>query len=350
MTRLFVTAVCLVTTIGIGTGVAEGRKKTATHVVKQGQTLWTISRSYGCDVEQLKEANDLGQSMIRVGQKLTIPACDGPVQHSAREKKGDSEQLVLTHYVVKGDSLGRIARRYDTTVKKIRRRNGLKNNIIRPGQKLQVEVGANGKGRAIKGQSVGSARSGKLKNGMQLPTGKSYHRRRPHRAWGTNHAIYHIRRVASLVRSRYPKVHKLSIGDISARKGGQLATHKSHQSGRDADIGFYYKKKPDGYPETFVKGSKSNLDLPATWALLQAFVETADSPSGVDKMFLDYTLQKVFYEYAKKRGVSRRKLDKWFQYPHGRGSNTGIIRDDPGHDSHVHVRFKCPKGDSGCRD
>lgn len=348
MTRLFVTASFLVTTIGIGTGIAEGRKKAATHVVKRGQTLWTISRSYGCDVEQLKQANDLGQNMIRVGQRLTIPACDGPVRRSKGKRRSD--RLVLTHYVVKGDSLGRIAKRYDTTVKKIRKRNRLKNNIIRPGQKLRIEVGASGKGRAIKGQSVGSSRKGRLHNGMQLPTGRSYYRRRPHRAWGTNHAIYHIRRVASMVRSKYPRVHKLSIGDISSRRGGRLAKHKSHQSGRDADIGFYFKKKPKGYPQTFVKAKKKTLNIPATWALLRGFVETADSSSGVEKMFLNYELQKVFYEYAKKRGVSKRKLEKWFQYPHGRGSNKGIIRHDPGHDSHVHVRFKCPKGDTGCRD
>lgn len=347
MTRMFVTAAFLATTVGIGTGVAEGRKKkTSTHVVKRGQSLWTISRSYGCNVEQVKEANDLGQNMIRVGQKLTIPPCDGPVRRSKRR----AERLILTHYVTKGDSLGRIARRYDTTVKKIRKRNRLKNNIIRPGQKLLIEVGASGKGRAIKGQSIGSSRRGKLKNGMQLPTGRSYYRRRPHRAWGVNHAIYHIRRVASYVRSKYPRIHKLSIGDISSRRGGKLASHKSHQSGRDADIGFYFKKKPKNYPQTFVKANKKNLNIPATWAMLRAFVETADSSSGVEKMFLNYELQKIFYKYAKKRGVSKRKLKKWFQYPNGKGSNNGIIRHDPGHDSHVHVRFKCPKGDSGCRD
>ena len=344
MTRILPAAIFFVSIFVIGSGVAEGKRK-GVHVVKSGQTLWSISRTYGCKVEEIKEANDLGKSMIRPGQTLKIPPCDG----KKRSSKGDRrhrETLVLTHYVMKGDTLGRIAKRYDTTVKKIRRRNRLKNDMIRPGQKLRIAVGTSGKGRPVKGQSVGYARDGKLANGMQLPTGRSYYRRRPHRAWGTNHAIHHIRRVASAVRGRYPKVHKLSIGDISSRKGGKLAQHKSHQSGRDADIGFYFKKRPKGYPRTFIRGNAKNLDVRATWLMLKLFADSRD----VEKMFLNYEIQEIFYKYAKKRGMSKRKLKKYFQYPNGKGASHGIMRHDPGHDSHVHVRFRCPKGDKGCKD
>lgn len=347
MARVFIAAVFFSSIIGLGTGVAEGKRTSAVHTVKKGQTLWSISRSYGCKLEQLKSANNLQGTMLRPGQKLRIPACSG---RRSRSGGGFSDRLILTHYVVKGDSLGRIAKRYDTTVKKIRRRNKLKSNLIRPGQKLRIEVGASGKGRTINGQSVGSARRGKLVNGMQLPTGRSYYRRRPHRAWGANHTIYHIRRAASIVRAKYPKIHKLAIGDISSRKGGKLAQHKSHRSGRDADLGFYYKKRPKGYPRSFVKSRKKNLHLDATWTLLRTFAETANAEGGVDVMFLNYELQEIFYKHAKKRGVKQRTLDKWFQYPRGKGSRQGIIRHEPGHDSHVHVRFKCPSGDKGCKD
>jgi murein endopeptidase len=66
-------------------------------------------------------------------------------------------------------------------------------------------------------------------------------------------------------------------------------------------------------------------------------------------MFLDYELQEVIYKWALKNGVSRRLLDTMFQYPRGMYAAQGIIRHDPGHDGHVHVRFKCPKGDTQCR-
>jgi len=69
---------------------------------------------------------------------------------------------------------------------------------------------------------------------------------------------------------------------------------------------------------------------------------------GVEKIFLVHELQKVFYDHAKKRKVSQRTLDQMFQYPRGRGADHGCIRHEPGHDDHIHVRFKCPPGDGKC--
>ncbi len=349
MTRISVISIALSVLSMIGTGSAEGRKHKATlHVVERGQTLWGISRAHGCKVTQIKEANHLGNAIIRPGQKLKIPRCSGTPKASG-SKKSSGDSLILTHYVMKGDNLGRIAKRYDTSVKDIRRRNRLKGNLIRPGQKLRVAVGSGGKGRAIAGQSVGSPSHGRLENGMQLPPGRGYYRRRPHRAWGANHTIFHVRRAVAAVRGRFPKIHKVAIGDISRRKGGKVAQHKSHQSGRDVDIGLYFKKRPKGYPRSFVKATGKNLDFKATWTLLKAFADTASSSSGVEKMFLNYELQEVLYKWAEKRGVSKKTLRKMFQYPNGKHAGNGIIRHDPGHDSHVHVRFKCPKGDKDCR-
>ena len=340
-----------------GTALA-GKGKT--HTVERGETLWEIARSHGCKIQEIKDANKLDQNLIRPGQKLTIPRCGsagnggdggkGKGNGNGKESSADdSSGSYLTHYVMQGESLGRIAKRYDTTVEDIRRRNGLSGTLIRPGQKLRVVVGKGGRGRAIPGQSVGESDNGKLVNGMQLPRGQGYYRRRPERAWGANHTIFHIRRAVSVVHARFPKLHDLAIGDISARKGGKLAQHKSHQSGRDADIGFYFTKRPKGYPESFINGDKNNLHMQATFALLEVFADSAAADSGVEKMFLDYDLQKLFYEWARKHGVKESKLDRMFQYPSGRGTSHGVIRDEPGHKSHVHVRFKCPSGDKACQ-
>jgi len=55
---------------------------------------------------------------------------------------------------------------------------------------------------------------------------------------------------------------------------------------------------------------------------------------------MDYNLQKVLYEYAKKHGTSEDVLDELFQYPRGRGRNHGIVRHWRSHRNHFHVRFK----------
>ena len=45
------------------------------------------------------------------------------------------------HQVKSGDTLGRIASAYGTTVEFLKRANGLKNDVIHPGQKLKVPKG-----------------------------------------------------------------------------------------------------------------------------------------------------------------------------------------------------------------
>jgi hypothetical protein len=60
-------------------------------------------------------------------------------------------------------------------------------------------------------------------------------------------------------------------------------------------------------------------------------------------------VQRLLYDWAKEHDVDEDKLDKIFQYPHGRGSSNGLVHHEPNHNNHLHVRFKCPHGDSACR-
>jgi hypothetical protein len=76
--------------------------------------------------------------------------------------------------------------------------------------------------------------------------------------------------------------------------------------------------------------------VPRTWALIKAFVDSPD----VRAVFLDYRLQKLLYEHARKQKVSEAKLDELFQYPRGKGRAFGIIRHWKGHKDHFHVRFR----------
>lgn len=201
----------------------------------------------------------------------------------------------------------------------------------------------------IKGQSVGAPWAGHLHNPAALPDGDGYVIRRPWRRYGTRTTVDYILRVVSDVRDQFPDAHVLAIGDISAEHGGQITQHHSHQSGRDADIGLIYKHKPAGYPASFIPATEDNLDCEATYALLAGFVATHSDPGGAQVIFLDYDVQRLLYDWAKEHDVDRDILDRTFQYPHGRGSSAGLVHHEPNHDNHIHVRFKCPRGDSACR-
>jgi len=201
----------------------------------------------------------------------------------------------------------------------------------------------------IKGQSVGAPWSGMLRDAAPLPDGDGYVIRRPWRRFGTRTTVDYIERVVTDVRDEFPDAHVLAIGDISAEHGGQITEHRSHQSGRDVDIGLFYKHKPAGYPTSFVPANAENLDCEATYALVAGFAATGGEPGGAQVIFLDYDVQRLLYDWAKEHDVDEDTLDKIFQYPHGRGSSEGLVHHEPNHDNHIHVRFKCPRADSACR-
>lgn len=53
-------------------GATNGGEKI--HVVKSGDTLWGLARKYGVKESELRAANNLKTSGLKVGQKLKIPA------------------------------------------------------------------------------------------------------------------------------------------------------------------------------------------------------------------------------------------------------------------------------------
>jgi len=200
-----------------------------------------------------------------------------------------------------------------------------------------------------RGQSVGAPWAGRLSHATQLPPGDGYYIRRPARSFGTAATVGFVERAIDDMLEAFPDAHVLAIGDISAASGGPITEHRSHQSGRDVDIGLVYKEQPAGYPASFVHADESNLDCAATFKLLESFLASANEDGGVLMVFLDFNVQGILYHWAREHGVSERRLERIFQYPHGRGSSEGIVRHEPNHDNHMHVRFQCPSDDSACR-
>jgi LysM repeat protein len=325
------------------------------HVVVAGETLWTIARVYGCTPDELRRRNQLDGDAIYAGLELRVPRCasDSKTQARVRAAKPNSRNVpgaVATHTVEPGDSLDRIAERYGCSVEDLRIPNGLLHDTIYPGDVLVVAPGASARGRAIPGQSVGKAQAGRLIRGTRLASGRGYYVRRPTRAWGANQTVFNVKRAIAAVRARHERLHRLAIGDLSARRGGKITEHRSHQSGRDADIGFYYRRVPAGYPEAFVPATPDNLDFPATLDLLVAFAATASAEGGVERIFLGYDTQRLIYEWAERtHALSEGELGALFQYPNGPYAASGLVRHEPGHDDHIHVRFKCATNDRRCK-
>lgn len=200
----------------------------------------------------------------------------------------------------------------------------------------------------ISGQSLGAPWAGRLHDAAELHPGAGYVIRRPWRAFGTTATVETIEHIVSDVADRFYDTHPIAVGDISAEQGGRISDHSSHQSGRDVDIGLIFTQKPASYPESFVAGNADNLDLEATYVLVDEFARTRDA-GGVQVIFLDFKVQGLLYTWGLENGEDPAWLDKLFQFPHGRGESMGIVRHEPNHADHIHVRFQCPPNDALCQ-
>lgn len=119
----------------------EERKKTrikfySTYIVKSGDTLSSIANKLHTTVDELVQLNDISNpNLIYPGEILKIPSVKrGP------SKSVSNKQYIKTYTVRSGDTLYGIARRFNTTVEKLIELNGLSNpDLIYPGQVLKLE-------------------------------------------------------------------------------------------------------------------------------------------------------------------------------------------------------------------
>lgn len=65
--------------------------ETKKYVIKNGDTLGGIAKSYGISVPQLKEMNGLKNNLIVVGKELKVPAAKVESKKTASVKKGDDK-------------------------------------------------------------------------------------------------------------------------------------------------------------------------------------------------------------------------------------------------------------------
>lgn len=108
------------------------------HLVVKGDTLHKIARKYEVTVDEIIRENRIKGDRIVVGELLIIPNTRVEREDSF-SKIFDFTEEMTTYLVQKGDTLGKIARRYNSTVKRIAEINNIKNrNRIKIGQKLLI--------------------------------------------------------------------------------------------------------------------------------------------------------------------------------------------------------------------
>jgi LysM repeat protein len=371
MSLRFQSVVVLVAVFALSASVVAGPPvKYKRETVREGDTLSGIAKRHGVSVDALVRLNNLpNRHVIRTGQALKIKRivaakaakkveavktaktaktaktkAAGKRKAAVKASKGAARTVVakkkaktrvvrgrawIRHKVRVGDSLWKIADRYNVTMRYLKKNNGLgRRPVIHPGRVLKVKRGA----------------EAKLFNGVQLPAqGQGYVRMRALRSYGTPGTVRLIREVYSEFARLHPDSVPACIADLSKKTGGHLPPHRSHQRGVDVDVSYY--KVGNIKTRGLEVVTPKTIDIAKTWDVIRLYLNTGH----VSAIYMDHGLQGALYHHLVKLGYEPALLKKIVQYPRKPSQRVGIIRYSPGHHHHMHVRFDCTKSNDLCR-
>ncbi len=116
-----------------GTGVPGGSTATeeaVEYVVEAGDTIGGIAERFGVDPDVIREANDIQDDFINVGQTLTIPRGNAPSGGGGGPASPPTPSDGSTYTVRAGDTAFGIALEFDITVEALAAANGMTEDEI----------------------------------------------------------------------------------------------------------------------------------------------------------------------------------------------------------------------------
>ncbi|HKP58039.1 MAG TPA: penicillin-insensitive murein endopeptidase [Polyangiales bacterium] len=210
----------------------------------------------------------------------------------------------------------------------------------------------------MRSKSAGYPWEGTLARGMKLKESRyvryiSECEASGDRFYGTWQLVQLLERAARGVAARYPGA-KLAAGELSSKEGGDVGGHSSHESGRDADIGFYILRG-DGKPyqgatfasfnaagRSVIPGSSLRFDDARNWELISKLV--TDREARVQYIFVHRSIRARLLREAARRKAPADVINR---------AESVLVEPARGnkHRTHFHVRIYCATSDRPqCRD
>jgi penicillin-insensitive murein endopeptidase len=171
--------------------------------------------------------------------------------------------------------------------------------------------------------------------------------------FGTRRLVGLLERTAAAVEAQAPGA-RMNVGELSARSGGNIVGHRSHENGRDVDLGFYMVDEAGVPVETrrFLDVRRSGrsrnaeaglqFDPVRNWMMIEALV--TDPQVVVQHAFVHRDVRQLLVRQGRRMGASDALIDRVERVVISPG-----VRHP--HRNHFHVRIYCGPDDMpGCRD
>ncbi|MEF0939841.1 penicillin-insensitive murein endopeptidase [Rhizobium sp. BR 362] len=193
-------------------------------------------------------------------------------------------------------------------------------------------------------QSFGFYAKGCLSGAVALPTdGPTWEAMRlsRNRRWGRPEMISLLERL-SRDAAKYDGWPGILVGDISQPRGGPMFNgHASHQIGLDADV--WLTPMPS---RTLTTAERETLPFTSMLAkdkflTINDKVWTPEHARLLMRAASYPEVERIFVNPA----IKKKMCETWT----GDRTNLGKLRPEYGHDSHFHIRIRCPAGSTGCK-
>lgn len=188
--------------------------------------------------------------------------------------------------------------------------------------------------------AVGPTSNGKLKFSMELPVeGYGYAHLHPERRrnYGTDNMVLGLMWLAAKFQKAHPAHPGLRYGDLSAREGGEVSGHKTHENGRNADI-LFLAADAGGSPAdntTFQpfdrNGARGRLrfDAAGNWDVMALVAENPYWKGHTDAVLAGGTFRQLVLRHGRQTGDRERVAQ----------AQSFLRAFDENHDDHYHVQI-----------
>ncbi|MDE5419764.1 LysM peptidoglycan-binding domain-containing protein [Labilibaculum sp. DW002] len=120
--------------------VVVGGQTCFLHLVKEKQTLFSISRAYGVELSVILQVNHKTEVTVNVGEVLRIPVVDSKTAVAPMLVKKEDDQFIY-HVIKKNDTFFSLSKKYDLSIDVLKKSNPNIGDVLSLGSVFMVPKG-----------------------------------------------------------------------------------------------------------------------------------------------------------------------------------------------------------------